>query len=139
MAVDKDYFVDTTEPIMSIDKYNKPIVLEQDDAAVMLIIRLILLEPGTIQILPQMGVGLVSKFRYSMEPDMQTLSNTIQNQINDYLPQFTFVEVKCEFDSIDRVIKIYVTSEQLKASFSINTESGDVITSQEEPLKKFTY
>lgn len=127
-----NYFADSEEPIMSIDKFSRPIVLKNEDYAVMLIIRLILMEPGLIQTHPDMGVGLVSRFRYSTAPDMNTLAKTILDQINNYLPQFSLVNVKCDLDPDTKLINIYITSEQLKASFNINTETGDVIT---EPVK----
>ena len=57
---------DVSEPLMSINKFNKPKVLQEPDSGVIRIVRLILLEPGTIQTHPDMGVGIVSKFRYSI-------------------------------------------------------------------------
>lgn len=52
-----------------------------------LLTRLILLEPGTIQSHPDMGVGLISKFRYSVEGGTEKLQNTIQQQIAKYIPE----------------------------------------------------
>lgn len=126
-----DYVVDTSEPMLSVDKYYKPLVAEGEDFATLMLIRLILLEPGTFQTHPSMGVGLVSKFRYSTEVDMGTLAKSIKDQIMTYLPQFTLVNVRCTLGDNNtgdkKVIKIYITSEELNAYIPINTETGEVL------------
>lgn len=129
-----DYFVDKTEPLLSVDKYYKPLVATDNNYATLLLIRLILLEPGTFQTHPDCGVGLISKFRYAMDVDMVELQNRIKEQIMLYLPQYTFVNVKCELgdDNDHKVIKIYITSEELNVFLPINTETGEVI---EDALK----
>lgn len=126
-----DYFVDEEEPLLSVDKYYKPLTAKGNNYATLLLVRLILLEPGTIQTHPDCGVGLVSRFRYATDVDMVKLSKRIQEQISKYLPQFTLVKVRCELgDSItgeEKVIKIYITSEQLNAYLPIDTETGEVL------------
>ena len=123
--------VDNTEPLLSVDKYYKPLVAEGDDYKTLMLIRLILLEPGTLQTHPDMGVGLVSRFRYSMDVDMGKLSNTIKEQIMTYLPQFTLTDVRCVLGDDEtgdkKVIRIYITSEELNAYLPINTETGEVL------------
>lgn len=126
-----DFYVDKSEPLLSVDKYYKPLVATGEDYATLLLVRLILLEPGTIQTHPDLGVGLVSKFRYSTEVDMTKLSNSIKDQINKYLPQFTLVKVKCilgdDETGDNKVIKIYITSNEINAYLPINTETGEVL------------
>ena len=128
---DDSIFVDTTVPLLSVDKYYKPLVTKGEDYATLMLIRLILLEPGTFQTHPNMGVGLVSKFRYSTEVDMTKLSNSIKDQIMTYLPQFTLTDVKCVLGDNQtgdkKVIKIYITSEELNAYLPINVETGEVL------------
>jgi predicted component of type VI protein secretion system len=41
-----------------------------------------------------MGVGLVSRYRYSKDSELTTLANDIEDQIATYLPQFTSVSVE---------------------------------------------
>ena len=91
-----DYFVDKTEPLLSVDKYYKPLVAKDENYATLLLVRLILLEPGTFQTHPDCGVGLVSKFRYATDVDMVELQKRIKDQIMLYLPQYSLVDVKCE-------------------------------------------
>lgn len=123
--------IDTTEPLLSVDKYYKPLVAKGEDYATLMLIRLILLEPGTFQTHPNMGVGLVSRFRYSNEIDMVKLANLIKDQIILYLPQFTLTDVRCILGDSDtgteKVIKIYITTEELNAYLPINVETGEVL------------
>ena len=102
-------------------------MLTGTDAAVMQIIRLILLEPGTIQTHPDCGVGIISKFRYSTEVDVKELENRIASQINTYLPMYTMVQVAVELDNDQKCIKIYITSDQLNAMIPIDTNTGKVL------------
>lgn len=132
MATNETFRIDNTEPILSIGVDNKPIVLKKEDKDTMLLIRLILMEPGLNQLFPDMGVGLVSRFRFSRDIDMDSLSNTIKTQIEKYLPQFTLTDVRCKLGddyANNKVIKIYIRSEELNAYLPINTETGQVIQS----------
>jgi hypothetical protein len=126
-----DYFVDKTEPLLSVDKYYKPLVAKDENYATLLLVRLILLEPGTFQTHPDCGVGLVSKFRYATDVDMIELQKRIKDQIMLYLPQYSLVNVKCELGDNktgdEKVIKIYITSEQLNVFLPINVETGEVL------------
>lgn len=129
-----DFSIDFKEPLLSVDKYYKPLVAEGENYATLMLTRLILLEPGTFQTHPDCGVGLVSRFRYASGVDMTKLSNDIKTQVMKYLPQFTLVEVKCvlgdKLTGDEKVIKIYITSKELNAYLPINTETGEVL--QEE-------
>lgn len=126
-----DYFVDKTEPLLSVDKYYKPLVATDTNYATLLLVRLILLEPGTFQTHPDCGVGLVSKFRYATDVDMAELQKRIKDQIMLYLPQYSLVNVKCVLGDSktgeEKVIKIYITSEELNVYLPINTETGEVL------------
>lgn len=122
---DDEYFVDDSEPLLSVDKYYKPLVAKDFDYTTLLLVRLILLEPGTIQTHPDCGVGLVSKFRYSNNVDIRKLQNRIQEQITKYLPQFSFARIRCELEG--KVIKIYITADDVNILLPINTQTGEVI------------
>ena len=120
---------DVSEPLMSINKFHKPKVLQEPDSGVIRIVRLILLEPGTIQTHPDMGVGIVSKFRYSIDVDIDSLNNRIKNQIETYLPMYTAVNVDCNLDVDKKCINISVKSDQLNTYIPINIETGSVLDS----------
>lgn len=56
--------------------------------------RLILLEPGTYQTHPTMGVGIVSRYRFGNIEDINILQSDIENQISMYLPELQGVDVE---------------------------------------------
>ena len=97
------------------------------NAEIMLITRLILLEPGTIQTHPDMGVGLISKFRYSVDVDIDKLRSRIASQISTYLPMFTTVEVRVDLNVTEHTLYIYIDSDQLNALVPFDTENYTVI------------
>ena len=78
-------------------RFKKPIKLEGSSAVVLHIIRLLLLTPGENQSHPEMGVGLVSKHRYSFEEDLKDLEEIIREQIQTYLPMLKDVNVNLNF------------------------------------------
>ena len=56
-----------TEFGFSVDEFQNPKNYKNAEAIATLLSRLLLLEPGTIQSHPDMGVGLYSKYHYSVE------------------------------------------------------------------------
>jgi hypothetical protein len=82
-----EYFLGTNE-------FNRPSVWTDVDATYVLLIRLILLEPGTYPNHPRMGVGLVSRYRYAKAEELNNLKDDIQDQITTYLPQFSSIDVE---------------------------------------------
>lgn len=82
----KDTFFD-------VNKFNEPLEAKGTDAIFYLLVRLILLNPGTSEINPDMGVGIVTKWRYCDYEELPDLKNTIEDQISRYLPKLQGVEV----------------------------------------------
>lgn len=126
-----DYFVDDTEPLLSVDKFYQPLVVSGADYATLLITRLILMEPGLNQLQPKMGVGLVSRYRYATDVDMDKLNREIAEQIGLYLPQFTLTGVRCELGTIEnstqKSINIYITTDELNLYIPVNQDTGQPI------------
>lgn len=80
--------------VLSLNDFNMPKVFNASDSAYVHIIQLILLEPGTYQSHPKMGVGIRSKYRYNNEDNfLIDLKSDITNQISNYLPELTDVSV----------------------------------------------
>lgn len=74
------------EYVLKTDNKYQPVILTDKEAKYTLIIRLLLMEPGTIQTHPEMGVGLVSRYRYSDVSNLMNLQKDIDNQMTKYLP-----------------------------------------------------
>lgn len=94
------------EQVLSIDKFNNPMILENNPAIATLIIRLILLEPGKIQSHPDMGVGLVSRWRNCLEDELPDLQKEINDQMAKYLPELLVNDILVYYDNKYLVIQI---------------------------------
>lgn len=86
--------------------------------------RLLLLEPGTFQSHPNMGVGLVSKYRYTIEDKLIDLRDDFRNQIEKYLPQYQGVEVQVYMQN--NICYINATINNTIYAFFYDTESNDL-------------
>jgi hypothetical protein len=74
------------EYLLSVNIYNEPAKAEQQSAIALLLIRLILLEPGSDPLHPLMGVG-IRKYRYALN-QLEELQKRIEDQIATYLPEY---------------------------------------------------
>ena len=77
-----------TEHSFSVDDFENPKVHKDSEAMAILLTRLLLLEPGTIQSHPEMGVGLMSKYRYSVVGAASKLKSDFEAQIEAFLPDY---------------------------------------------------
>lgn len=84
-----------TEYSLSVDNFNEPKRYEKAKGIMLLLTRLILLEPGLFQSHPDMGVGLVSRYRYAVDDGTlaDNLKARIKTQIDTYLPFLSGVDV----------------------------------------------
>ena len=85
-----------TEFSFSVDDFKNPKVYKDADAIMISLVRLLLLEPGTYQSHPDMGVGLQSRFMYSDVDRASELRTEFQRQINLYLPAYQGVKISVE-------------------------------------------
>ena len=106
--------VEKREYMLSYDIFNQPTVIEGALAEAFLLARLILLEPGSDPLHPEMGVGIKSRFRYSVD-SLDTLKQTIIEQKARYLP---------EFDN-DLAVDLILTPDKV-LNIEIATPTGDV-------------
>lgn len=111
---------------LSVDDFQNPKVYKNGDAILTLLTRLLLLEPGTIQSHPEMGVGLISKYRFSVEGNSQTLQSDFQRQLDKYLPQLQGIKVKV----VEKESCYFITAEfeRILYGISFDTKKSTVIT-----------
>ena len=74
------------EYLLTTDKFLNPKVLSGMDAIGVLLIRLLLTDPGSNPLHPAMGVGLGTKYRFIMETSLSELQRVIEDQIATYCP-----------------------------------------------------
>ena len=85
------------EYTLSITPLNRPEVLKNQEAIAMLLLRLILLNPGSDPLHPDMGVGIVN-YRYAMGK-LEELKSRVEQQIATYLPCFPAGNVEITVNS----------------------------------------
>lgn len=93
------------EYLLTVDKYNRPFSVTGNEAVSLNLVRLILLNPGSDPLHPEMGVGL-KNYRYALS--LSELTKRIEDQINTYLPQYTNASVDI-IRTPDRVANIEIT------------------------------
>ena len=77
-----------SESLMATDMYNNPKVVKNEDALAILLLRLLIMEPGTDPMHPEMGIDAPGRFNYSTESDLEDLKMEISKQIVTYLPNY---------------------------------------------------
>ena len=85
--------VTNLEYLLSFNKYNTPKTVTGKAATALLIARLILLEPGSDPLHPEMGVG-IRRFRHgNKETVLEELQKEVERQIVQYLPEYQYAFV----------------------------------------------
>lgn len=75
------------EYLLTTNKFKEPSVVTGSNAIGLLLMRLIMMEPGTDPLHPEMGVG-IGNYRYTMDKE-EDLRSRIESQISTYLPYFS--------------------------------------------------
>lgn len=110
----KEYHIDT-------DDFNQPRVSKGREAIGVLLVRLLLLEPGTDPMRPEMGVGLQTKYRYMFPDRLSDLRKDIYTQLETYLAPFQRIE-----------IVLSVNDKELQLDITINDNVYKYVTQQQE-------
>lgn len=93
---------------LGLDDLGQPNVIDMSmirpgkmNSAVLFIARLLYLKKGTYADQPEMGIDIIRRYRFSFEEELVTLSNELEDQITQYMPEFVPVTVKCNFTQED--------------------------------------
>ena len=95
------------EYLFAVDKLSRPLVVEGKEAIGTLLVRLILLNPGSDPLKPEMGVG-IENYRFALNR-LDELQERIQDQIKTYLPDFSNAEVNIVEITSKKVCNIEIT------------------------------
>ena len=105
------------EYLFSVNEFNEPKKVENKSAIALLLVRLIMMDPGSDPLHPDMGVG-IKNYRYSAD-NLEDLRSRVQTQIETYLPEFQNANVAiirtpdkvCNIEiSIDDITYVYDSS-----------------------------
>lgn len=99
--------ISTKEYLLSVDNFNKPTVVEGQEAIAILLLRIILLEPGSDPLHPEMGFG-IKNYRYSLSKKSE-MESAIEKQIQQYLPEFSSNSVEIKEITDKKVCNIEIT------------------------------
>lgn len=115
------------EVLFSIDEYNKPKVKKGRDAICLLLLRILTLTPGDSQRYPEMGVGLVTKWRYADSDKLPELKNAIEKQISEYLPNFQTLDISLSINTNTKELLVDVNIDNTLYSFTTNNDRDTVL------------
>lgn len=120
-----------TEHLMSIGNTQLPSIIKGVDGDKVMIMRLILMEPGLIQTHPDMGVGLVSRYRYKdVETIKAELPANVKKQIETYLPHLQEVDVNVGFITQNNKTNVTITinSNEMHSIIVVDEETRDLVS-----------
>lgn len=93
------------EYLLGLDDLQRPKVIDMSiiapgvyNSAVILIARLLLLKKGTYPDHPDLGIDLRARYKFTFESELITLQEEIQLQINKYLPELNYAQVRVLFE-----------------------------------------
>lgn len=113
------------EYLMSINEFVQPKVLKGEQAAYTDIIRLLLLEPGTNQTHPDMGIGIRTRYRFSDSSEISDLQAEVKSQMNTYLPSLMVMDVQIQ--AYGTTIAIFISSSSDEVyGIGYNTDTGTI-------------
>lgn len=111
-----------SEGLLTTDKYNKPMLLKDKDALAILLLRLLVMTPGTNPLHPELGVDIRGRYEYCGEDDLDDLNTEIETQISIYLPSYITCTVEAEIRD-NRSMGISITIDDMLFKYSTATGS----------------
>lgn len=115
MNTDKDL----TEYSLSINEFNRPTEYKNLDALAVLIIRLFLLNPGTLTNNPECGIGINEHYSNITEDDLGEFNSIATKQLTKYIGNnVNYIECTSNFIPGDKhTLIINVNLQKQKLSF----------------------
>lgn len=96
------------EYLLTVDEFSNPQVVEGKSAIALLLSRLIILEPGSDPLHPEMGVG-IKRFRFNSDKNvLNKIRDAISKQVDTYLPTFQGSEIQITLTD-DKILNINIT------------------------------
>ena len=121
------------EYLLSINEFVQPKVLKGESAAFADILRLFLLEPGTNQTHPNMGIGIRSRYRFSDNSEISKLKQEVKDQMETYLPNLLVMDVQVEV--YGTTVAIFISSQDEVFAVGYNTLNGKVTSLTLDDIK----
>lgn len=116
------------EYALSVNEFNQPAEARGKRAIGVFLIRLLLMDKGTDPMRPDMGVGIVSRYRYMFEEQCSELISDIRQQIQTYLLPYSNFLVEAKVVDKELVLDITINDETYSfKSMNLNKETMTLI------------
>lgn len=92
------------EYILKTNTINETDSFDGQKAIALLVLRLLILEPGKNKLYPNMGLGLCTRKRFILESNLNALEIETEEQINTYLPQYRSTSVNYSITNDKKLI-----------------------------------
>lgn len=112
------------EYTLEVDEFNNPGIVEGSDAIRLLITRLLVLEPGSDPLHPDMGVGIKNYRFNSSDSSLNELYKIITSQLEKYLPQFSNSQIDLSI-SPEHILNINITIGDVTYSWNSSIDNSD--------------
>ena len=117
------------EYIIGTDDFKQPKKVLGKKAIGVLLVRLLLLEPGTDPMRPEMGVGLVSKYRYMFPDNLGELKRDISDQLARFL--FPYQRIGINMKVEDKELRMDITINDTTYKYVTEEQEDNTITLKE--------
>lgn len=97
------------EHVLKINSFNQPKILTGTEAIYTLIIRLFLMDKGTNKAHPDMGLGLLKRYRYYDADKLDDIVTDAYDQISRFIPLLTVTSISVSYSSTNNSLIITVT------------------------------
>ena len=112
---------------MSVNDFKQPAEAKGKKAIGVFLVRLLLMEKGTDPMRPNMGIGIVSRYRYMFEEDCIELERDIRTQLQTYLlPYMNISTIKAEI--IDKELHLTIVIDDNTYSYKTIHLSDDSVS-----------
>ena len=112
------------EYAMSVNDFKQPADAKGKKAIGVLIVRLLLMEKGTDPMRPDMGVGIVSRYRYMFEDNCPDLIQDIRQQLQTYLVPYSNIST-LEATVVDKELHLTIVIDDNTYSYKTIHLSDD--------------
>ncbi|MBR6289304.1 MAG: hypothetical protein IKR19_08215 [Acholeplasmatales bacterium] len=112
--------IQNREYLFSTDSFNRPVTVERESAVGVRLLELLMMDPGSNPLHPNMGVG-IRNYRYGINT-LSDLENRIRDQIKTYLPMYQ-VDDLVLVQTPDKILNIEIRIEG--NTYRFNSEDTD--------------
>lgn len=111
------------EYIYAADSFKKPIIVNDEPAVGLRLLELLMMDPGSNPLKPDMGVG-IRNYRYGIK-SMSDLENRIKTQIKTYLPMYQVDKVSL-VRTPDKILNVEIQVQGIVYRFDSGTTDNPI-------------